>query len=281
MDSQTPHSVSDTDYTEIPVAERALVHLTAQRQVWPIFLFRAMALQGSHPTIAVALEDHSTGFTEPAARASRTLSYAYRVYFGENLAETAREIRQLHRPITGQGYDGKPYHAWNREAWTWVHLTTVEAMLYAVGACFPSLSAEDAEAFYREGRAIGLLYGVREQDMPADIAGLRAYVDAGIQDKLATSPGTRRLRRLVDEQSILELPLPRPIQVVVDRLAARPVHTLMFGGFPEPIRRLWDVRWTRAREIEYRALLTALRVGSRALPRRLLLVPEARAALHD
>ncbi len=191
----------------------------------------------------------------------------------------------MHRPVTGLDYDGRRYHAWNRDVWTWVHLTTIESLIYAIEVCFGAQPAPEVEAFYRESCRLGMLFGVREQDMPDDVAGLRAYVDRGVADKLAMSPGTRRMQQLVDEQDVIATlepklaALPRPLPAVLRKMTGRPVETLMFGAFPESVRRIWGVPWSAAREREFRAILALARVGSRLVPERLRSIPEARAAL--
>ncbi|WP_241384564.1 oxygenase MpaB family protein [Rhodococcus sp. CH91] len=282
----TPALHVPVDLTEdVPVADRTFARLLADRRIWPMFLFRALSLQGTHPTVMVALEQHSKSFTEPSVRAENTLAYTYRIYFGDDVAESARELREMHRPITGQDYEGRRYHAWNRDVWTWVHLTTIESLIYAIETCFGPQPGTEVEAFYQESRRLGVLFGVREQDMPTDVAGLRAYVEDGVAEKLAMSPGTRRMQRLVDEQDVIATlepalaALPRPLPALLERLTARPVKTLMFGAFPEPVRQIWGVQWSTAREREFRAILAFMRVGSRLVPERLRMIPEARAAL--
>ncbi|AYA26337.1 DUF2236 domain-containing protein [Rhodococcus rhodochrous] len=282
----TPAQRVRTDIeSDVPVADRTFVRLLADRRIWPMFLFRALSLQGTHPTVMAALEQHSKSFTEPSVRAENTLAYTYRIYFGENVADSARELREMHRPVTGLDYDGRRYHAWNRDVWTWVHLTTIESLIYAIEVCFGAQPAPEVEAFYRESCRLGMLFGVREQDMPDDVAGLRAYVDRGVADKLAMSPGTRRMQQLVDEQDVIATlepklaALPRPLPAVLRKMTGRPVETLMFGAFPESFRRIWGVPWSAAREREFRAILALARVGSRLVPERLRSIPEARAAL--
>ncbi|MEU5843923.1 oxygenase MpaB family protein [Rhodococcus sp. NPDC047139] len=285
MEDTPPQPVPQSIEDDVPVADRPFIRLLADRRIWPMFLFRALSLQGTHPTVMVALEQHSKSFTEPSVRAENTLAYTYRVYFGENVAESARELREMHRPITGLDYEGRKYHAWNRDVWTWVHLTTIESLIYAIEICFGPQPGPEVEAFYQESCRLGILFGVREQDMPGDVAALRRYVEDGITDKLAMSPGTRRMQRLVDEQDVIATleprlaTLPRPLPALLERLTSRPVKTLMFGAFPEPVRRIWGVSWNTAREREFRALLAAMRVGSRLIPERLRMIPEARAAL--
>jgi len=285
MDITPAQRVPENIEADIPVAQRTFVHLLADRRIWPMFLFRALALQGTNPTVMAALEQHSKSWDRPSERAENTLAYTYRIYFGENVAESARELREMHRPITGQDYEGRRYHAWNRDVWAWVHLTTVESLLYAIDVCFGPQPQDRVEAFYRESCRLGRLFGVREDDMPADVAGLRRYVEDGVREKLAMSPGTRRMQQLVDEQDVIATleprlaELPRPLPAVLEKLTGRPVKTLMFGAFPEHVRQIWGVPWSAAREREFRALLAFMLLASRTLPARFRMIPEARAAL--
>ncbi|MGW0022204.1 oxygenase MpaB family protein [Rhodococcus sp. NPDC003382] len=286
METTAAQRVSVDIEEDVPVADRTFVRLLADRRIWPLFLFRALSLQGTHPTVMVALEQHSKSFSQPSVRAENTLAYTYRIYFGENVAESARELREMHRPITGLDYDGRKYHAWNRDVWTWVHLTTIESLIYAITVCFGPQPDAQVEAFYRESRRLGLLFGVREQDMPTDAAGLRTYVEQGVVEKLAMSPGTRRMQQLVDEQDVIATlqpklaALPRPLPALLELLTGRPVETLMFGAFPEHVRQIWGVPWSPAREREFRALIAILRAAGRVLPARVRMIPEARAALE-
>jgi uncharacterized protein (DUF2236 family) len=280
MTAPTPVSEPDATYRETPVAERPLVRQVAERRVWPVFLFRALAMQGMHPTIMAGIEDHSTFFDDPMGRRARTLSYAYRMFFGESQQDTAQEIRELHRDIKGTGYNGRPYHAWNREAWTWVHLTAVEAMIYALSVSFWPLHPGDVEAFYQQGRQTGLLYGVRDQDMPTDLAGLHDYISAGIDNKLVRSPGSDRLQKFVNDQSLLAAAsLPRQLRAVLEPVVRQPAFTLAFGAFPQRVRDLWGIKWTRRRQGEYVWLLATIRALSTPLPDRQRMVPDAYRAL--
>lgn len=262
-------------------SERPLARQLAQWRVFLPFYARAIALQGSHPTIARSLIEHSSIFDDPWGRAARTTSYALRFVFGDDRETTADELRELHRRIGGVDYEGRPYHAWDRDVWTWVHLTTAEALVYAVDVACGPWRRRELEAFYQDTRRIGALYGVREADMPADLYGLRAYVDGGISSMLRTNPGTERLRQaLFAGDHVRALPLPAPINAALARLLAGPTHTLLFGAFPGPVRRIWRVRWSAVDQARYVAMLVALRAVTEPLPDRFRMFPPAFRALH-
>lgn len=260
---------------------RPLGRQLAQWRVFLPFYARAIGLQGSHPTIARSLVEHSSVFDDPWGRATRTTRYALRFVFGDDRGATADELRKLHGRIGGLDYDGRPYHAWDPEVWTWVHLTTAEALVYAVDVMCGPLPRRELEAFYQDTRQIGVLYGVREVDMPADLHGLRAYVDDGIASMLRPNPGTERLRAAVFAgDHVRALPLPGPVNAALGRLLAAPTHTLLFGAFPEEVRRLWRIRWTAVDQARYVALLVALRAVTEPLPDRLRMFAPAYRALR-
>ncbi len=262
---------------------RPLARQLAQWRVFVPFYARAIGLQGGHPTVARALAEHSSVLEDPWGRAARTTQHALRFFFGEDRTSAAAALRELHRPLGGVGYDGRPYHPWHRDVWTWVHLTTAEALLYAVEVTCGPWPRRELEAFYAETRRIGVLYGVREPDMPADLRGLRAYVDRGVATMLRPNPGTEQLRRAVlagDHLRALPWPGPRPVNAALARVLARPSRTLLFGAFPDAVRRVWRVRWTALDQARYVSLLVALRAATEPLPDRLRMFPPAYRVLH-
>jgi uncharacterized protein (DUF2236 family) len=255
------------------VAGRPLARELAEWRLFVPFTGRVLALQGSHPTVAAGIYEHSEIFTDPWRRAQRTFSYGQLVMFGPDRAGTAREIRELHRDIKGTGFDGRPYHAWNREAWTWVHLTTFEATLFALEKIHGRLADADVDALYDEARQVGTLYGVRSQDMPGDAAGLRQYVEEGIESKCTHRP-------VVDlVPSLQQVPPPKglPVPSLPWRLSmgptSHPVHIALAGSFPETIRRRWGIRWSPLHELEYRVQLRLLRTLTAPLPDWLRMLP--------
>jgi uncharacterized protein (DUF2236 family) len=264
-----------------PAATRPLARQLAQWRVLLPFYARAVGLQGSHPTVARALLEHSSVFDDPWGRVARTTSYALRLIFGDDRRTAAAELRELHRGLGGEDDQGRPYHPWDPDVWAWVHLTTAEALLYAVDVACGPWPRRDLEAFYAGTRRVGALYGVRESDMPGDLGGLRAYVDEGVATLLRPNPGTERLRDAVFAGDHLRaLGLPAPAGAALRRVLAGPTHALLFGAFPEPVRRLWGVRWTRLDQARYVALLVGLRAATAPLPDRARMLAPAYRVLH-
>ena len=113
---------------EVPPGSRPLARQLAQSSLRAVLRPRDRPA-GSHPAVARALLDHSSVYEDPWSRAARTTGYALRFGFGEDRDETATELRALHRGIGGVDDAGRRYHAWDRDVWTRVHLTTAESLL--------------------------------------------------------------------------------------------------------------------------------------------------------
>lgn len=261
---------------------RPLARQAAEWRVYVPFYARALALQGSHPTVAASLVQHSSVFEDPLGRVVRTTGYATQMLYGDDPLATGAELRRLHRGIAGVDFDGRRYHAWDRDLWTWVHCTTVAAHLYGMAVSCGPLDEEEVAAYYADSRRTGERYGVRRRDMPADVAGLRSYVDEGIATRLRPNPGTERLRQALLAGDVLgrRLPLRGPARHATERVAAVPLRVLVFGAFPAPVRHLWRVRWSSLDERAYGGALLAGRLVGAVLPDRLRLLPSARRALR-
>lgn len=261
------------DTASATVGERPLVRQLAEWRTLVPFAGRVLALQGSHPTVAAGIYQHSEIFSDPWRRAQRTFLYGQRLMFGDDRPAVAEEIRRLHRHVKGIGFDGRPYHAWNREAWTWVHLTTFEATVFSLEAIHGRLPGADLEALYDQARQVGTLYGVRLQDMPGDVDGLRSYVAEGIESKLTHKPLVELVPSLRQLPPPRWMAVPRPLWWTALQPVTHPAHIALAGSFPLTIRRRWGIRWTPLHELEHQAQLAALRVVTAPLPERLRMLP--------
>lgn len=250
------------------------------REIWGQWAFtvpfagRVLALQGMHPTVSAALEQHSTMFEHPWERAWETIAYGLELLFGDARA-TARQIRELHRPIRGTDDAGRPYRAWDREAWTWVHLSTYEATRFAARSIGVPLTRTDEVRLYDEWKAAGRLYGVQERDTPRRLAELDSYFADVIENRLGPTPTSTRLLAMVSRR--LPPPpwmgIPEPLWALGRRPAGELAWTALVGSFPARLRERHRLRWTPFHRAQYAAMLTALRGANAALPERLRRIP--------
>jgi uncharacterized protein (DUF2236 family) len=259
------------------------MELVRTREIWGQWAFvlpfagRVIALQTMHPTVSAGLEQHSTVLKQPWMRGWETVRRGLELVFGDAEA-AARRIRELHRPIAGVDRAGRRYHAWDREAWSWVHLSAFDATRYAAGTVGPRLSAAEERQLYEESRATGRLYGVLDRDMPQSLGEYEAYLADMIDRRLVPTPTSTELLALISAH----LPPPPwvPVPPLVWRLWQRPAghiaRTALVGAFPPVLRDRHGLSWSALDQAQYDMLLAAVRTANMALPDRLRLVPAAR-----
>ncbi|HZE05817.1 MAG TPA: oxygenase MpaB family protein, partial [Solirubrobacteraceae bacterium] len=187
----------------------------------------------------------------------------------------ARRVRELHRPISGTGYDGRRYHAWNREAWTWVHLSTFEATRYAAGAIGQPMTVADQEQLYAEWQDAGRLLGVQERDTPPTLAAYEAYLADMVARRLVPTPTTTKLLGMLSRQPPPPpwIPLPPLMWKLGQRPTGHIVRTALVGSFPAALRERHALAWHALDQAQYEAMLVALKAVTLALPLRLRQIP--------
>jgi uncharacterized protein (DUF2236 family) len=233
---------------------------------------RALLMQASHPLVLAGARQ--TGLYERNAwkRLERTLRLQYTITFGTGAeaAEAAAQINRVHRDVRGiDEVTGLRYDAFDPELLLWVHACLVDSSLLFEQLTVGRLDAEGRERFHREQMLCAELLGLPRSRIPPTVAGLRAYiaevVGGGI---LRVTDGARRVADLIRH----------PPPEVPWRPVLRQVAWWAFGTLPPPLRDLYGVRWTGAKELRLRTSLAALKMVRPALPVGLREIVPARAA---
>ncbi|HLH64743.1 MAG TPA: oxygenase MpaB family protein [Solirubrobacteraceae bacterium] len=251
------------------------------QQLWGRWAFlvpfagRVLSLQAMHPTVAAGLQQHSTVFDQPWQRAAETVGWGLRMLFGD-AASVGRQVRERHRSIRGVDRDGRRYHAWNPEAWTWVHLSTFEATRHA-GRTLGRLTPAAERRLYGEWRAAGRLFSVRERDMPPTLAEFDEYLADMIARRLVATDAADRLLALLRTRLPPPpwVPAPAPLWAACRRPAGEVAWTLLVGSFPAVLRDRLGIRWGARERARHRAAMVMLRTLDASLPDRLGRIPGA------
>ncbi|WKX73321.1 oxygenase MpaB family protein [Streptomyces sp. XD-27] len=228
-----------------------------------------LVLQVAHPVVGAGVEDYSAFRTQSWRRLWETLlSLNTVIYGGERAAEaeTAR-LRALHARFTGTDARGRPYRALDPEAYHWVHATLVMGAVEAHERFGRPFGPALTEAYYREMRGVGRLWGLAERDMPADWAAFRAYYDDMVARRLEPNASVQ------DLLDVLRHPAKPPVRWVPAALW-RPVAdalgrgTLLVtaGMLPAPLRERFGLAWTPRQERTLRRFARAVRVGMAVVP---------------
>jgi uncharacterized protein (DUF2236 family) len=229
----------------------------------------ALVLQVAHPTVGAGVAEHSSYKQDPWGRLLRTLDFTNSLIYAEPraAAAVARNIRSMHRQIKGVRADGSSYHALEPVAYAWVHASLFAAIVSAHARFGSPLRREQEEEFWGEWRRLGRLLGVRERDLPPTLGGYHDYFDAMVAEVLEDNESVRDV--LESLSAIADPPLPRYVDPVW-KLGRVPAGRLMalatVGLMPALLRERLGLRWTRAQELELRALGALSRASTPLLP---------------
>ena len=164
---------------------------------------RALLLQLAHPWVAAAIAEHSTTLVDPVGRFHRTFDVVFAMVFGslDRALLSARQLHRRHTMIVGEMPEtvgpfaaGSRYCANDIASLRWVHATLVGSALMAHDLILPPLMVEERERYWAESRTYGALFGLTDDDLPADWAGFAAYTAKMMQSEtLTVSPAAREI----------------------------------------------------------------------------------------
>jgi uncharacterized protein (DUF2236 family) len=234
---------------------------------------RALLMQAAHPVAFKGFFAHTGALDEPYDRLARTAAVLDTIGFGSREAadRATRRVRAMHRRVRGVTEDGVPYAADDPELLLWVLACLVDSALVVYGKYVRSLSWEERDAYWRDYKVVGNLFGLADADMPETIVDFDAYMAGMIGGgALRVSPAARELAVRI----VLKPPVPLPARPLLEL-----ANQITVGLLPPEVRRQYGLRWDPARELwlhggaEYvKRLVVPL------LPSRLRLAPSARAA---
>jgi uncharacterized protein (DUF2236 family) len=248
---------------------------------------RALVLQTAHPVVGAGVRDFSTFTDDPWGRLDRTLRSLQRQLFGgEDAPAEARRLRELHRSITGTGFDGQTYRALDPEAYAWVHLSNFDSTLAYHRWFGPSLDRADQEQLYAEWRRVGLILGVLDHRMPTDLDGCRTYVRDMVSSTLIDNETVHTLLRSLSLSGVTPPPgrLPAPVWRALRPLGGSFLRDATVGTLPAALRDRLGLPWSSLDRRRLQAAAVLIRTASAPLPDRLAQYPagaRARAAARD
>lgn len=195
---------------------------------------RALLIQALHPVAMAAVAQHSNYRADPWGRLMRTSEYLTVTTFGDSGSARAagKRLRAIHRRIAGvDPVTGRAYRADDKDLLVWVHNVEVHSFLRAYRAYAGPVSDSDADRYVHEMVRHAELVGLRRDDVPHDLASLRAYLRGF--DGLALTPAAREGARYALNPSM--------------PLAMRPLWTVASAGavalLPRRVRELYGFPW--------------------------------------
>jgi uncharacterized protein (DUF2236 family) len=150
----------------------------------------ATLLQVAHPTVGSGVHQYSSFTKDPWGRLLRTLDYVHgTIYGGPELAGSiGARVRGMHRTIRGVRDDGARYSAMEPDAFAWVHATLAAAIFAGHEHFATPMTGYERQAVWTQWLEVGRFIGIRERDLPADIAGFDAYFERVTREELRWTP---------------------------------------------------------------------------------------------
>lgn len=232
----------------------------------------ALLMQVAHPMVGAAVAQHSGFSADIWGRGIRTGNSMLRYIYGGSMAVAeGRRLRILHQSLHGTDEQGRPYHALNGAAYTWVHLTLFERYVTARRLFGRPLSESQQLQLYAESLQLGRVLQVPEREMPPTLHDFRIYIRNMVANRLENTAAARALLvELRKPQRPLALPdRLGPVWPLLRETLGRVSWLLALGTIRPQLRELLGQRWTRAEQLELNALAAAVRTGHLFLPERL------------
>jgi uncharacterized protein (DUF2236 family) len=241
---------------------------------------RALLLMAAHPVAFEGFFASTGSLEEPYERLRRTSVVLSTIAWGPRARANAmcRRVRAMHAGVSGTlpadagpFPAGTPYRADDPELLLWILACLAESSLLVYERLVRGLDDGAREAYWRDYRVIGRLFGLRAAEMPRTYADFRAYWDGMLDgDELFVTPRARELGL----QIVMRPPVPLHLRPLVEL-----ANVVTVGLLPARIREQYGLSWDPVRSValggwtEY-----AKRVVVPLLPSNLRLVPSARAA---
>lgn len=233
---------------------------------------RALLMQLAHPAVAQAIVDHSPVRHSPVARYYRTFRPVFAMVFGgrDQALACARRVQRVHAAISGTMPEalgrfaaGERYRADDPAALRWVYATLCHTSLLVHDAVLPPLDEAARDAYCRQSRRFGMLFGLEADALPADWRALDALVATTLADgSLAVGTAGAELARFFFGRE----------GGLAARLMPRWYVALTASLLPQALRDAFGLPWGVAEERRARRALAVARRVCPRLPRRLRFV---------
>ena len=227
------------------------------------------------PGLGAGVTDHSNFFDDPLDRIYRSVPLIWGSIFGDD-DEGGRlglTIRDKHPDIKGTDHHGARYHALDPDIFWWAHATFTWEMLRARSLYHPfPLGRPGQEQLYAETVTWYRRYGISDRPVPPTLAAFEERFDEICRTELEVTPAVAwvldpgrnpaargRSARLAGPLRALE-PLARHSTAELQRL-------LVYGCFPDVVRRRLEVPWSHADRVAYLALVAAVRASAPLIAR--------------
>lgn len=231
---------------------------------------RALLMHAAHPLVSAGARQTAMYQRDPWARLLRTLSLQNAVTFGtkEEAQHAADRINKLHRIIKGEDeVTGEYYDALAPDLLLWVHACLEVSSIYFFNRTVRQLAPDELERYHQESMIAAELVLLDRKDMPQTYGDLEEYVTEVLD-------GNELVRTDVSD-NVADLIRSGPVPA-----ALKPIWQFIsfaaFGTLPTQLHEMYDVEWSRGKQVLLDANLRLLGAVRPWLPRRFRWIGPAR-----
>jgi uncharacterized protein (DUF2236 family) len=233
--------------------ENATIRRVHREQVMALAGPRALLMQAAHPVAFAGFFAHTGALDEPYERLHRTAQAVELVVFGprERAERVTRRVRAMHRRVRGTLTEpagrfpaGTPYAADDPALLLWILATLVESGLAVYQRYVRDLDRDERDAYWRDYRVFGRMFGLRERDMPASIEGFEDYVSDVLHHDLHVTPQARELA----VEIVMRPPVPLRMRPLLET-----ANFVTVGLLPPKVRRQYGFSWDPVRGLALRS----------------------------
>jgi uncharacterized protein (DUF2236 family) len=214
---------------------------------------RALLMQAAHPVAFAGFFAHTGAMDEPYERLHRTAQAVNLVVFGPRpeAERVTAIVRGVHRGIRGELAEpagrfpaGTPYAADDPALLLWILATLVDSGLTVYQRYVGRLTRDERDAYWRDYRVFGRLFGLAERDMPETIEAFDQYM-RGMLDGGDLHVGEEARALAID--IVMRPPVPWRARPLLEY-----ANFATVGLLPKRIRQLYGFRWDPARGLALR-----------------------------
>jgi uncharacterized protein (DUF2236 family) len=255
--------------------DEALLRRVHREKVVALSGPRALLMMGAHPVAFEGFFMATGSLDDPYLRLRRTAEVMDAIAWGTraDADRRTRRVRALHGKARGSlpraagpFPAGTPWAADDPQLLLWIVACLVDSAVLVYERYVTRLTAQERDAYWRDYRVIGRLFGLRDADMPASWSEFESYMSQMLRSgDLVVTPTARA----VGIKVVLRPPVPLRVRPLVEL-----ANFITVGLLPAGIRRGYGFSWDPARAIvlrggaEYakRVLVPLLPSGWRYVP---------------
>lgn len=252
-----------------------------------LMLPQAFVLQSAHPVIDAAVSKDKKYKLDPWGRAKGSVALLWPVVYArpEKAIAMGQRLRELHRQIKGTDKDGKPYHALDPEAYSWVHITGFDATLRMYELFGTPPSPDQRKQMFEEWKQMGALLGIHDKHIPQTEKEYWKHFNHIIDDRLIWGDV---VADLMDRKYFANYPKPEELKNFPEfiwQIFIQPAgwlgHKITLATLPKNFRSKFNIQWSKRDQAFFQIFAWAVRTFYPWMPESLRYIPLAKRAIKD